>query len=96
MEFCGGGSLQEIYHGEGQDSRPQRATDFSPPLRQHGALNLGPSPLDGCVTLKETLPFSGLCILNCAGRGCVQHFFHLSNACCFPHPKWPGRVQHIP
>lgn len=20
MEFCGGGSLQEIYHGEGQDS----------------------------------------------------------------------------
>lgn len=31
MEFCGGGSLQEIYHGEGQDSRPQRATAFFPP-----------------------------------------------------------------
>lgn len=35
MEFCGGGSLQEIYHGEGQDSRPQRATGFFPSLPQH-------------------------------------------------------------
>lgn len=30
MEFCGGGSLQEIYHGEGQDSRAQGTAAFSP------------------------------------------------------------------
>lgn len=32
MEFCGGGSLQEIYHGEGPAARPQRTRVFFPPL----------------------------------------------------------------
>lgn len=111
MEFCGGGSLQEIYHGEYRDSRPQRATAFSQPaLPQHGAGEkswgprlcpfstphwlCGPSSLlTGCVTLRETVSFSGLCIPGCAGRGCGQHLFHLAVPAAFPHKGWPGNVS---
>lgn len=102
MEFCGGGSLQEIYHGEGQDSRPQRATAFFPPPPNKGqegrggTLDLVPSLLFiGFVTLREILSFSGLCIPDCAGRGCGQHLFHLAVPAASPiGVAWEG--QHIP
>lgn len=69
MEFCGGGSLQEIYHGEGHSLLPIPHPNMGHEGRA-GALDLGPSPLlTGCVTLREMLCFSGLCILDYPGKG---------------------------
>lgn len=70
MEFCGGGSLQEIYHGEARapgPSRPQRSPTPTPLGYRRGlwALDLGSSPLlPGCVTLREILSISGFSILD--------------------------------
>lgn len=62
MEFCGGGSLQEIYHGESQT--PWDMAFPSANIGVGGILlaELGTplSFLTSCVTLREILSSSGL------------------------------------
>lgn len=62
MEFCGGGSLQEIYHGEIQT--PWDMAFPNPNIgvgRYPSWLHLDSSSLlTGCVTLREILSSSGL------------------------------------